>query len=102
MPRDVKGHHRTSLLRQIKTTVFLDHISVWSTLKTIVSAHRRILGMASVMCVLVKICVSIKIKLVEKFGNKQKCVTERTSVKFRRQGNFGNFYEVSLTVSLNN
>ena len=26
--------------------------------KTIVSAHRRILGMASVVCVLVKICVS--------------------------------------------
>ena len=32
--------------------------SSWEILTLIVSAHRRILGMASVVCVLVKICVS--------------------------------------------
>ena len=30
----------------------------YNTVNVIVSAHRRILGMASVVCVLVKICVS--------------------------------------------
>ena len=34
----------------------LKHQHLWCL---IVSAHRRILGMASVVCVLVKICVSI-------------------------------------------
>ena len=35
--------------------MYLDYLAV---IDHIVSAHRRILGMASVVCVLVKICVS--------------------------------------------
>ena len=39
-------------------TVIGSVVAVSVVLITIVSAHRRILGMASVVCVLVKICVS--------------------------------------------